>query len=205
MFVVIPTRVQPVNPSLPYALASIARHTGLTPVTVGHDTGLVEHHIPTKQYANPFLNTRTALETALGADWIGDRFVWSHDDIYWLRPAPVIRYAIGDLRRPPAISGQRYRSRKIRTAAWLDDRGHPVFDYEAHVPFVVDKVGMSHLLGNLSGDMEWRSAYLNVTGEPDVIAPDVKMRNIDAPVPDAAWASTTGNPMRYRRLAPVLR
>lgn len=206
MFAVIPTRVQAANPCLPYALASITRYTDLTPVTVGHDTGLVDHHIPTRQGPDAFANTRTALEAALGTDWIGDRFVWSHDDIYWLRPAPVVRYAIGDLRRPPAASGQRYRSRKIRTAAWLDDRGYPVFDYEAHVPLVISKEGISSLWGdNLPQDVEWRSAYLNVTGEPDVIGPDVKMRNIDAPVPDAPWVSTSGDPMRYRRLAPVLR
>lgn len=205
MFVVIPTRVQPVNACLPHALTSIERYTDLTPVTVGHDTSLVERHIPTAQGPDAFANTRLALEAALGTDWIGDKFIWSHDDIYWLRPAQPIRRPIGNLEYPSPMIHPTYRRRKAYTAAWLRAHDLSTLDYEAHTPMLIDVASMRGLLPRIPDTVDWRSAYLNTINQPDPMGMDVKLRNLSDRPMDQNWASTVGDPMKYRHLAPVIR
>lgn len=201
LHVVIPTADEPRNGSLPYALASIARHTDYTPVTVGHDHGSCDH-IPTTQLrgrVNAFTNTDIAIRTACETDWISDPFIWSADDIYWMRPAEPVRWAIGKLE--DAEGRTVYVQRKHDTANLLTGLGLPTFDYEAHVPMLIHKPDALDAL-ELGGS--FRSMYGNLTGEPEMIAPDVKLRNYSAPLPPAPWVSTHGNPHRYQYLRAVL-
>jgi hypothetical protein len=200
MYVVIPTAVEPRNLSLPYALASIREHTGYVPITVGYDTGLCDH-IPTVQRdgaKHARLNTNLAMRTAI--DRLGETFIWSNDDVYWMRPAEPIRWALGDLEN--ADSSKLNRQRKAATAAALKASGLPTFDYEAHVPMLIEPGPMLEALdtAELNPDLEKRSIYGNLTGLPDVIAPDVKLRNPANRHRDEAWASTQGDPARYPHL-----
>lgn len=202
MYVVIPTAVEPRNPSLSYALASIRKYTTYTPVTVGHDYGLCDH-IPSPQLAgraNIFTNTDRHMQTALRE--LGEPFIWSADDIYWLEPAEPVRWAIGHLE--DATGNTIYARRKRATAAWLRQRFHPTHDYEAHVPMLVDPGPMIEVLDLIlrlgwSG-LDKRSLYGNLTGQPDHVAPDVKLRQTGAPLPDTPWVSTHHDPGLYRNL-----
>lgn len=193
MYVVIPTADEPRNPSLPYALASIRKHTPHTPLTIGKDWGLCEH-LPAKQLAgraNIFTNTDNAMRIACE---LGEPFIWSADDIYWLHPAEPVRWAIGKLE--DAAGPTVYARRKRATAAWLTDRGLPTYDYEAHVPMLIQPETMLEVLAHIRVDptLDKRSLYGNLTGTPDIIAPDVKVRSRRDPLPDAPWASTALSP-----------
>lgn len=200
--VVVPVAVESRNDSLPYALASIREHTNLEPVTIGHNLGMCRH-IGTRQLtgvANARANTNLAVRVACETDWISDPFVLSADDIYWLKPADPIRWALGEL--DDAVGSRLNRQRKAETAAVLRGLGLPTFDYEAHVPMLVDKAAMVAALDIIGSntDIEKRSVYGNMTGRPDRIAPDVKLRNPANRHRGAEWASTQGDPTRYRQL-----
>jgi hypothetical protein len=185
MHVVIPVRVGR-NRSLPVALATIARHTDLVPVIIGHNPGFDVQHIRTVQGRDSFANQETAMLAALDTPGISDPFVWSNDDIYWTRPADPIRWAIGDLidDTSTGVHGRR----KQATLQLIVSLGLPTFDYESHTPLPVQKAGMREALG-LGGTM--RSTYGALTGYPDRVAPDVKLRTATDPVPDTEWISTS--------------
>lgn len=197
MYVVLPVAAEPRNPSLPYALASIRAHTDYIPVTVGKDWGLCDH-IPTVQGDDKFANTDLAMRVACAE--LGEPFVWSNDDVYWLRPADPVRWAIGKLE--DAVGARVWQQRKRDTAAILNGRGLPTFDYEAHVPMLIHPTPMLEALG-IGG--EKRSVYGNLTGLPDMVRPDVKMRRPqNRPPLHEPWVSTEGDPMRWRDLAELL-
>lgn len=200
MFVVVPTAVEPTNPSFAYAVASIRRHTDYDIVTIGHNVGH-EPHIPTKQLkGNIFTNTDLAMQAACNTPWIGPEFIWSADDIYWLKPAEPIRWAIGKLE--DAHGSTVYAQRKRHTAAWLNARGLPTFDYESHTPLLIQPGAMLDVLAYIDREpmLDKRSLYGNLTGEPDIIAADVKVRSRRDPIPDAPWASTDGRPTTWPAL-----
>lgn len=204
MYVVIPTAVEPRNPSLPYAIASIRKHTTYTPVTVGHDHGIC-YHIPAIQTlgrANIFRNTDNHMRTAIRE--LGEPFIWSADDIYWLRPAEPIRWAIGLLNH--ATGNTVYAQRKHHTATTLHALGYPQWDYEAHVPIRVEPEPMLKALALTQDDpmLDKRSLYGNLTGTPDITAPDVKLRRRSDPLPNAPWVSTVGDPSLYPQLPATL-
>lgn len=192
--IVIPVADEPKNHSLRYALATIRLHTDLTPVTIGKDYGHCDH-IPTMQGRDKFANTTHALHIACTTDWISDPFIWSADDIYWLHPANPIRWALGNLRDTPPSTV--YGKRKHQTAHILDALGLPTLDYESHTPLPVHKTPMLEALTHGGSP---RSMYGNLTGQPDLIAPDVKLRTHTTPLNPAPWASTEGNPTRYETL-----
>lgn len=197
MRIVIPVADEPNNPSLPYALASIRKHTDLEPLTVGmKDYGLCDHlrTVEPGGKLRKFTGEPIAMRTAI--DHLGEPFIWSNDDIYWLRPAEPIRWAIGDLTDDHTHTI--YQQRKHRTWQTCKTYGLPTWDYESHTPLPVTDLNAMLLALNMPGTM--RSLYGNLTGEPDVIAADVKVRSRRDPVPDAPWASTEGRPNTWPAL-----
>ena len=205
MYVVIPTAERP-SPSLPYALASIAQHTDYTPITIGHDLGLCDLHIPTTQIPGvQHARRNTNLAMRVACESLGQPFVWSNDDIYWLKPAAPIMWAIGKL-EDATDANKLNRERKAETARQLTAEGWPTFDYEAHVPMMVDPVVMLPVLDIVDENplIEKRSLYGNQIGLPDRVAPDVKLRNPVNRHRDVEWASTQGDPSRWRDLADAL-
>ena len=200
--VVIPVADEPANPSLPLAIASIHKHTDYIPVTVGKDFGVTPQHIATTQLlgrGHAFTNTDLAVRVACETGWVSDPFILSADDIYWLEPATPIRWALGRLET--AQGSTVYAQRKRATAALLQSMGLPTFDYESHTPILVHKAPMLEAL-TLGG--EKRSVYGNITGLPDHIGPDVKLRHATDPLPKAAWVSTEARPTRYPQLMGAL-
>lgn len=200
MRVVIPVAVEPRNLSLPHAINSIRKHTDYEPVTVGHDHGLCEN-IPAEQApgrANVFANTAHLMQVTI--DTLAEPFIWSADDIYWLRPAEPVRWALGQLECDfgPTI----YQKRKHTT--WCTLRAHslPTYDYESHTPLPVTNLAAMNLALNMTGAM--RTLYGNLTGDPDTIAGDVKIRSRRDPIPDAPWASSNGNPELWPALMAAL-
>jgi len=199
MIVVLPVANEPRNLSLPHAVASIRKHTEFEPVTFGmKDFGLCRHiHVDEPRdtkFANEARVMRKALET------IGAEFIYSADDIYWLRPAEPVRWAIGDLDDDRGRTV--YQQRKHTTWQTLKAHGLPTWDYESHTPLPVTDLHAMTLALNMTGAM--RSLYGNLTGVPDVVAPDVKLRRRSDPLPDAPWASTEAPPERYPLLRSTL-
>lgn len=193
--IVIPTAREPRNRCLPYALASVARFTDYEPVTIGHNPRTGTQHLESPQHSSPFENTDQAVRLACTTTWISDPFVLSADDIYWLRPADPVRWAIGDLHDPKSHGV--YLQRKLSTALRLDALGLPTHDYESHTPLLVHKAPM---LDALAIGGEKRSVYGNLTGGPDVIAADVKMRDRRDELPAAPYVSTAHDPTGYAHL-----
>lgn len=199
MRVVIPVANEDRNPSLPYALASIRRHTNLEPLTVGgKDYGLCDHLNTGEHRSNAsskFRGEAIAMRAAILE--IGESFVWSNDDVYWLRPAHPIRWALGDLNADRRRSI--YAHRKHATANALHAAGLPTYDYESHTPLLIHPEPALEALERCARDplLDKRSIYGNLTGEPDIIAPDVKMRAYVDPIPDAPWCSTEARIDRY--------
>lgn len=142
------------------------------------------------------------MRTACNTDWISDPFIWSNDDIFWTRPATPIRWALGDLREDTRRNV--YGQRKHRTADILDHLGLPTYDYESHTPVPVTKADMLEALRYCTEGGTMRSLYGNLTGEPDIIAPDVKVRSRKDPLPDAPWASSNGSPTTWPALMAAL-
>lgn len=205
-YVVIPVADEPRNASLPYAIESIRRHTTYTPVTVGHDHGLCDH-IPSPQLPGRdsiFRNTDRHADTALRE--LGEPFIWSADDIYWLKPAPPVRWALGDLENTTGATV--YARRKRATAEWLRRRFHPTWDYEAHTPMLFEPDPLTEVLDIILrqgwSTLDKRSLYGNLTGHPDIIGADVKVRTRRQPLPNAPWASTEGSPLTWPALIGAL-
>lgn len=193
--VVIPVANEPRNLSLPYAVASIRKHTEFEPVTYGmKDYGLCSHVHVDEPRDTKFANEARVMRHAI--DQIGDSFIYSADDIYWLHPAEPIRWAIGDLEHD--FGRTIYQKRKHTTWQTLRAHGLPTWDYESHTPLPVTDLHAMTLALNMTGAM--RSLYGNLTGAPDLIAPDVKLRRTDAPLPESAWVSTQHDPGLYRHL-----
>lgn len=197
--VVIPTAREPRNLCLPYALASIERHTDYTPVTIGFNPRSTARHIDSPQTADRFANTDHAVQLACTRDDISDPFILSADDIYWLQPAKPERWALGHLHE--ATGATVYAQRKRHTAELLASLDLPTWDYETHTPLLVHK---AHMLEALTIGGDKRSVYGNLTGQPDHITADVKMRKPSDTVPNAPWASTAYTPTRYPHLMQAL-
>lgn len=198
--VIIPVADEPSNPSLPVALASIHEHTDYLPVTVGKDFGLTTQHIATSQLpgrAQAFANTDLAVRVACETGWVSDPFILSADDIYWTEPAAPIRWALGSLF--DAQGSTVYAQRKRATATMLEAMGLPTFDYESHTPMMISKRQMLTVLDWCAQNpmLDKRSVYGNLTGVPDHIGPDVKLRRRSEPRPAAPWYSTALPPHRY--------
>jgi len=204
--VVIPVAAERSNSSINWALRSIANwYPGHHVILVGHRPRLDPHnltidHIPTEQTDDIFANTDLAMQTALDSDLVNDPFIWSADDIYWMRPAEPIRWALGllDEDQHRTIYGQR----KHATAHFLRSHGLPAYDYEAHVPMLIHPNPMHTVLNWCDTDpmLDKRSLYGNLTGLPDHIGSDVKNQSRAAPLPDASWCSTGGNPRAWPAL-----
>jgi hypothetical protein len=190
--VVIPVAVEPVNFTLPLALASIATHAPwLNPVLIGEPIQLEPYTVPyTKELGpirvlpfmtqglDPAVNTNAMLRAALMDEEITDPFVWSNDDIYFLRETSLddIRVAGATARKklednPPT---GRYGTQSHHTAAVLRGLSKPTWDYERHVPIVVNKDRMRLALA--FGPTAYpRSMYQNLQFEkPAFVQRDVK-------------------------------
>lgn len=186
MYVVIPVANEPENPTLKLAIASIRAHTDFDVVTIGHDHGLAEHIPTVQQPGQPFANTDLAMRVACERL---ERFIWSADDIYWMRPAEPVRWALGQLGR--TLNRGVYGRRKATTRDWLQAHGLPTWDYESHTPMPIQADAMLETLEHIKREpaLDKRTVYGNLTGEPDVIAEDVKVRERATVIPDAPWVS----------------
>lgn len=189
MYVAIPTADEANNPTLALAIESIRRHSPYDIVTIGHNHGLTDHiDLPqaTNRHAR-WVNTDNAMRTACEHF---ETFIWSNDDIYWTRPAEPVRWALGHL--ADTTRKNAYGRRKQATHAWLSKHDLPTWDYEAHVPMPINAAAMLEALGIIATTptLDKRSLYGNLTGQPDLIAPDVKVRTHE--IPNTPWLSSDG-------------
>ena len=187
--IVIPVAAEDTNPTLPLAIASIREHTDYRIVTIGHDFGLCEHIPMAQNTRRParWANTDNAMRLACEHF---DTFIWSNDDIYWTRPVEPVRWALGHL--ADTTRKNAYGRRKQATHAWLRKHDLPTWDYEAHVPMPINAAAMLEALGIIATTptLDKRSLYGNLTGQPDLIAPDVKVRTRETP--STPWLSSDG-------------
>jgi len=197
MNVVIPLRPRPVYQTLHATLDSIREHTDYQVVIIGADPKYKGvKHIPTRERRpQKFTGQEAALRIAATTDWISDPFIYSNDDILWTQPATPIRWALGNLRDDTRTN--EYGRRKHRTADILDRLGLPTGDYESHTPLPVTKAGILEALLYCGDGGNIRSLYGNLTGTPDRIAPDVKIRRPTDGIPTGEWLSVA-----HHRLIP---
>jgi hypothetical protein len=194
---VIPVAVEPVNETLPIALWTASSFApDLVPILIGEPIQL-EPYLAEYPYSRilPFMgqgtdrqiNTTRMLSAALEDDEITDPFVWSNDDIYFLRPTSLddIRVAGATARKrleenPP--TGMYGRQAHL-TLDVLRSLRKPTWDYERHVPILVHKERMRLAL-SLGPGAYPRSMYQNLAFErPAFIHRDVKAFN-EAQLPE---------------------
>lgn len=186
---VIPVADEPSNPTLPFAIASAKRHAPwLQPLLIGNPLSISHYGARVlpflHQDPNDILgNTSAMLAYALTSPEVSDPFVWSSDDIYFTRPSTQddIRLAgataLGSLERVPARGY--YGRVAFATAERLRMHGLPTYDYEGHVPLLVNKAEMRRALWDSKG-LAPRSLYQNSLLErPARIASDVKFLTDD--------------------------
>lgn len=200
--VVIPVADEPSNPSLPYALATIRKHTDYIPVTVGKDHGLTELHIPTVQDRDKFTNTDLAMRTACETEWVSDPFVWWMDDVFIFEPASIPDWHMGQLPHTIDPTSSSYHRRKVETRRILETLGLPTLDYELHTPLLVHQALMLEALA-IGGDK--RTIYGNLQGT-GTYHPDVKTRSEDRhALSPGPYVSTTPRSWRIHRTTIVQR
>lgn len=197
--VVIPVAVSRTNPELDLALHQLAKyHPGTTVALIGHhpphaDYDLTLRHIPTRQGADRFTNTATAMRTALNDETIPDTFLWSNDDVYLTRAltaADLTPWHQGELPTEPGRN--RYTQRKYEARLILEHHGLPTLDYELHTPILIHKDVMTRAL-ELGGTM--RTMYGNLTGAGEY-HPDVKVRTVDTRIPNGPYISSGHKTLR---------
>jgi hypothetical protein len=195
---VIPVEDEPTNDTLAIALASVKRHVPwLHPVLIGNPLTLQQYLEPIEWTAPPALalpflqphpndpvgNTTKMLSLALDDTYgvlITDPFVWSNDDIFFRGPVTLDDLyeagatARGHLEEVPKAG--RYGRIARRTADVLSGLrpARPTWNYERHVPLVVNKLDMRHALATADGGSP-RSTYQNLRlDQPVAVAEDVK-------------------------------
>ena len=202
MDIVIPVANEPANHTLPLVLRSLAKHAPqLRVVLVGHvgpyappfNQGVfaaVEHVIEFEQPSRYIDNTDKAMRLACQDPEVSDPFIWSNDDIYWRRPVSLVELlhhgAVSRGPLPPKTETVRgtYGVLAKESGQLLEDSGLPTYDYERHVPLIVDKSRMLHAL-ELGGSK--RSVYGNLSQDsPVAIRDDVKLFTAKDRVPDLA-------------------
>ncbi len=210
MDIVIPVANEPANHSLPIMLRSIAKYAPqLRVVLVGHvgpyappfnqgDYAQVGHVIDFEQsQTQSTVNTDKAIRLAIEDPEISDPFIWSNDDIYWRRPVSleelVYHSAVSRGPLPPRTETMKNAYGRLNKLSreLLEQQGESTYDYERHVPMLVNKATMLRALA-IGGSK--RSVYGNLEREyPTAIRDDVKLFNDRDRVPDVAdepWLST---------------
>lgn len=172
------------NESLVLSLDMIEKHaSNLRVVVMGNhfvsaNDPRVALTIPVLQGHNtPIFNTDMLMRMACTDRRISDPFVWTNDDIFWLRPVSlpelvhISQTTKGDLRSNikkgthGLLAHQAYHS--------LNALNRPTWDYERHVPMVIHKDTMLQAL-SLTGSK--RSLYGNLNWDyPSILAKDVKL------------------------------
>jgi hypothetical protein len=192
MDIVIPVADEETNPTLQYALESIARfESGCRVVLVGAveqlpgDTTDLAHmtvQISQDKDVRPTENTDKLMRWAVDLAAITDPFIWSNDDIYWRRQVSLAELmmqnatSLGPLSRrsPDAVGLSSYALEEAITRQVLEHAGLRTDSYERHVPLLVHKDSMRHAL--LLGGSK-RSVYgnLELPHGPQSTGRDVKL------------------------------
>lgn len=187
---VIPVADEPHNATLELALHSALVHAPqLIPVLVGNPLTLEQYLRPFPEgLVLPFLqqdpgdpvgNTTRMLKAAVESWMVSDPFVWSNDDIFFRAPISLeALVAVGTTARGKLTDHPdkgRHGRLARKTARRLVELKAPVYDYEGHVPMVVERTEMSRALGRAPGCLP-RSVYQNLLrNEPTAVKPDVKV------------------------------
>lgn len=194
---VIPVAVEPRNETLPVALWSAQeRAPWLNLVLIGEPIQLEPYLLPyegasilpfMQQGLDGQVNTARMLAAALESPDISDPFVWSNDDIYFLRDTTIDDIMVAGstaLKKFSETSDKGiYGETSKRTMETLAALSKPTWNYERHVPIVVHKTRMRLALAIRATKpnevLNIRSVYQNLAFEkPAFVHADVKAFNV---------------------------
>lgn len=137
-------------------------------------------HFPFPDGGGPCnLNTLSKLAGAVFQTDISDRFIYSHDDIYLLKPfMEVHEHCAGDYRR------SRLHREAFENA--VKAVGRPgVLDYELHKPVVLEKDKVQQVIETIhERNIAFRTVYFNKIRVPSVPVGDVKLMSWREPPED---------------------
>lgn len=157
--VVIPVREGEPNDSLRYALRSLINYPHRNVYIVGYKPQWVKNVIflPRNQKNQDDLeNTNKNLLLAVHQSELSDNFVWTNDDIYFMKPIHEISVYHQGLIEDTI---NRYKSNNrfhqayslIKTKEWLQRQGvKEIYSYELHFPVIFDKKRMKNLFTELT-------------------------------------------------------
>lgn len=187
---------------LRYSLRSVAAHLDHGRVwIVGDRPGWATNvqHVKTRQEGTVWRNSTDNLLAACRDPRISDRFVFMNDDYFILRPISEVpahhKGLISDthprVTEPRSPRGQRRFDAMEGTYKLLRNWGveGDLYDYELHVPLVVDKAGMAEVIDrarredSLVDRLRKRSLYGNYHRIGGTQASDVTSRD-----PDYRWS-----------------
>lgn len=137
-------------------------------------------HIPVKDKGGPpNANTLLKLACVAGHTDISPQFIFSHDDIFLLRP---LEEQVCHVATSPARS---YVHREAMLNAARIINRPAVVDYELHTPVVLDKEHVQRTLGLIrTNNVAFRTVYFNTLGVASTPMEDVKLMTWKEPGAD---------------------
>lgn len=205
--ILIPIREGENNPSLRYALRSIAENFphrkvwlgGYKPEWVSDEVGV----IPVSQGSSPYRNVHNILKAAVTHEELSDDFTFFNDDFYVLRPVKTFldMYDGTLAERVHRLRGLALGSYARGAEITLDLLQAAGFEepknYDLHVPMLMSKVAVDDTLGFIDRSCRifWphmRSVYAALNGVEGVQFEDVKITTqIGRPSPHETYLSTS--------------
>jgi hypothetical protein len=137
------------------------------------------NYIQVNQTRNKYSNARENLKALVASEEISESFVLMNDDFYILNKIDSIPYMHSKTldekikAREDLFSGNSYNKLLRETIRSVSRKVEgPVIDYELHVPMVMEKNKLSHVLKFMG---LWRSIYGNIFGVGGTEITDVKV------------------------------
>lgn len=170
-------------------------------------------HIPTDPGPHPFFSAARNLRAAVHDDRVGAVFLLMNDDFFVVDRVSEMPLQHRGLLRDllPTMRDDVYRRGAENTVALLHRWGVPdPASYELHMPLLVVRDAARELYArldaeHLTGPIHWRTVYANLYSPGGECVPDVKVRDMGAPIPPGRFVSTSDETFAFGLVGRQLR
>ena len=157
------------------------------------------HYIAHKRvYGKPYYEQSLKMMAAAAA--LDDiTFIAMMDDVYITTNSTVNVYRGDHL---PLVSHTPHQAAKVKTGEFLFTMGHPMVDYELHVPMLVNGKKLRESIRYIfrNSQLQWRSVYGNINNIGGEYYEDKKTRTEE--LPEGPYISTNYFSNELRKLFP---
>ena len=169
------------NEELRYSIRSAVKNLPHDKIWVvgGKPEWYIGNHIEVNQTRNKYANARQNLKALVASEKISESFILMNDDFYILNKIDSVPYMHAKTlnekirAREDLFSGNSYNKLLKQTINSVSKRiDGPIIDYELHVPMIMEKKKLAHVLKFLG---LWRSIYGNLFSVGGIKMTDVKV------------------------------